>query len=1085
MLVRRGGSPSSGRESRMSGRQLATLDAVSASMQENSLQAEQFRVRCQELVEELEGRDRLLRAKDDIIRSLRGGGTSGGSPAASGRLETSIALRGGCPHCDARVQHTRARLAERSLTPGPTGHGDDARTVAQLTSALADADAQAIEALRRLRRVEEENMRVRSELREASAAAARLQVELEGARDAEGRMRRELSEAAAARLAEQERWQHTSTNFEQMVLRLRDANDRLESGLSPRRANRSPSPTYRRGGGAVLPAEVARVEAFAQRVSGLVGLLEGAEASEGKLRRSLGDSADRCTALQEELDRLRGQRERTSRELEAVRTENMRHTAEIQGLQSELDSLRHQLAARSAAADGLALRAEEAERASGMLERDAERVRQQLEHEESQHRALRAQIATETRRRQKRAMENVLRRTVYGRRLVVWTILIRYVHAQRARRMHAQAASDARRYGEDAERMQLCLEEAREAQERVRAQLRAHLLQRQRAAVTALMSSTRKGKMMCAWLALSRWRDRQRAHGVLASADKLLGELDASRQKMAEARRRRRLAALQALMSTSTRGRRLAAWAALAWWRGLRQAERRAAQQAEQCARESEEAQRRAAERRRWQVARRALETLLGNRARHVRAHCWTRLLVHAARARPLPVAPDGRGRLAAGRAMDCLAAANQRLRRAVAWHRLRAHAVRRRTRGLLPTPVQDEERERARLGAAEVSARVQIMARASGRLGRMGTIGVELRQDPDGQLSVASVVSGGPAHRAGLQAGDVLLWVSGGRDGLTRRRPGAVRCPHAFRDALSPHNGVHAGSRVRLGFQRGGDDGEEHEVAVTLADTTDHVRPHLHRMLTQLRDTGEPAATFRGLQVDRVLAVLTEPSELWQQAQESFTSATANITPDAWRKGVTHLEQQLGCPGLHLRGELDRVYATCGAGRDSVSFAELFGALRDMLHRALRAADGQFAGSPARRRRGTLTGAPATQQQSAPLQLLTASLGTPPYGPLETPEAGDGECPRALQVTTPYACCNGLYTLQLGRKRDGRPVWQKTAGTPRYIFFSSARNEWLLSDELEDDGFVRAAAAPSPVRTIWRAGAGMNMKKAQVIAAH
>lgn len=74
-------------------------------------------------------------------------------------------------------------------------------------------------------------------------------------------------------------------------------------------------------------------------------------------------------------------------------------------------------------------------------------------------------------------------------------------------------------------------------------------------------------------------------------------------------------------------------------------------------------------------------------------------------------------------------------------------------------------------LAAADQQPPAAASAAKSAELPRRGTIGLGLGPAPDGQIAVASVRPGGPAERAGLKTGDLLLSI----DGKPLATPGAL----------------------------------------------------------------------------------------------------------------------------------------------------------------------------------------------------------------------------------------------------------------------------------------------------------------------
>eukprot|EP01062_Namystynia_karyoxenos_P064720 TRINITY_DN5778_c0_g1_i1.p1 TRINITY_DN5778_c0_g1~~TRINITY_DN5778_c0_g1_i1.p1 ORF type:complete len:381 (+),score=87.93 TRINITY_DN5778_c0_g1_i1:89-1144(+) len=119
-----------------------------------------------------------------------------------------------------------------------------------------------------------------------------------------------------------------------------------------------------------------------------------------------------------------------------------------------------------------------------------------------------------------------------------------------------------------------------------------------------------------------------------------------------------------------------------------------------------------------------------------------------------------------------------------------------------------------------------------------------------------------------------------------------------------------------------------------------------------------------------------------------------------------------------------------------------------------------------------------------APAEAAAVMLAGSPTG-TSFASQWEGSLPRKLTIKdSEYPCCNGRYYL-LSEQHDDHPVWcnrqspdgQVPEPEPddpmRLVFYSEHRGFWLISDCLEDDGFLQAAENPehpyNPVGCLWQ----------------
>eukprot|EP01062_Namystynia_karyoxenos_P003189 TRINITY_DN11124_c0_g1_i1.p1 TRINITY_DN11124_c0_g1~~TRINITY_DN11124_c0_g1_i1.p1 ORF type:complete len:806 (+),score=161.92 TRINITY_DN11124_c0_g1_i1:103-2520(+) len=501
------------------------------------------------------------------------------------------------------------------------------------------------------------------------------------------------------------------------------------------------------------------------------------------------------------------------------------------------------------------------------------------------------------------------------------------------------------------------LQQLREAERSISAAARA-------AADTASVRRARTREAIA--VAQRRARDRALLGDAYRAFARLRERGAAARADAARAARRRRTltAAAEALQRATGRGQLHSAWRALA---GAREA------------RED-----------RWRRLAEALATELG--AAHLAAQCTGAAEEAAERARLRllhTVAEESAGR------------------RALWTHGLRELAW---LHGIAAA-ASEERARRAAHCSEEVWARAALISERLKLVGQPGQLGMELRYDPGARtLSVRGGMAGGAAELAGLEVGDILFWAAVGRSAAQLERPQflAARDPRNLRDALSVKKGVIAGSRVRLAFFRGAEPEPRETELVLGAKSPIVAAAELLALVKRVRDKGDPEEVFRSTDAERVAAVLSEPMQLWQLCADAGVPVCSELTEQEWLSAMRAVQRALGCPGFLCDADLRRDFVLCGAGRNSVPFADLFEHAREALHGAFVDADFQATAARLSRReaarRAPAASPPPTGGLFVPgglnLSSLSASIGSlvSPLGSPRSPGAPTSHGSRRVQ---------------------------------------------------------------------------------------
>ncbi|KFN50970.1 PDZ domain-containing protein, partial [Arenimonas composti] len=145
-------------------------------------------------------------------------------------------------------------------------------------------------------------------------------------------------------------------------------------------------------------------------------------------------------------------------------------------------------------------------------------------------------------------------------------------------------------------------------------------------------------------------------------------------------------------------------------------------------------------------------------------------------------------------------------------------------------------ELERAAARVAELDStdlerlRFQVIEAAEAAAARPG-IGIVMASNPEGGVRIAAVTPDGPADKAGLRAGDVLVSV----DGRRISGGGGAGDDSAIASARTQLHDLRKGQQLRIGYRRDGRDGE---ALVTVDD--------ISRVMVFTRDAGNHAREAR-----------------------------------------------------------------------------------------------------------------------------------------------------------------------------------------------------------------------------------------------